>query len=214
LESDNINGSPSYVRLKKQFKSLELGHRASKELGSAFSARSGSSVGDQLLQINMQMSSSLNGYLCASFLAGTIQVSATALEKEAEATANRTLITVFNRLALETIQIRAQMKIAAEETEKGKQGLSIPVADRISSILQDRKAVGTDLNDLVTLSAMLAVDASDPTAQKTDAVSMTCKEREDLMHQITILANATPVDEFTRAAKRYEEFLTNHRKCK
>src|SRR5664279_619463 len=92
LESDNINGSPSYVRLKKQFKSLELGHRASKELGSAFSARSGSSVGDQLLQINMQMSSSLNGYVCASFLAGTIQVSATALEKEAEATANRTLI--------------------------------------------------------------------------------------------------------------------------
>jgi hypothetical protein len=204
--AEQTSGSESYVRLKRLLNAMEFGHDGSAQLLSALRAPSSSnSVGAAWLHINMQLSSALNNYLCASFLTGKIKTGSS------DELAIHTFISVFNRMALETIQLRAQMKAAAQEADNGQQGMSVSLADGVSKTLQERKEVGTDLQNAILLTALMTVDTSDKTATKTDTLSMTAKERTDLLKQVTTLASVTPVDEFSRGAKLLQEFLTNHK---
>jgi len=90
----------------------------------------------------------------------------------------------------------------------------VAVADEMSKTLQERKEVGTDLQNATLMIALLTVDTSDKTATKTDTLSMTAAERADLLKQVTELASATSVDEFTRNAELLQEFLTGHTKSR
>lgn len=117
-------------------------------------------------------------------------------------------------MALETIQLRVQMKAAAQEAQNGQQGMSVSMAEGISKILEDRKDVGTDLQNSILLTALITVDTSDKTATKTDTLSMSAIERADLLKDVTTLASSTPVDEFSRGAKVLQEFLSKHTKCR
>lgn len=210
VASGQLSGSESYVRLTRILRTMELGHDASAQWMSSLSPSS-SDVGAALLHLNMQLSSALNNYLCASFLTGKMN---TGEPGSSEEIAVHTLTSVFNRMALETIQLRSQMKAAAQQSESGKQGLSVSTADELSKILQDRKDAGTDLQNVMMIVALMTVDTSDKTATKTDTVSMSAKERIDLLKRATALASATPVDEFTRGAKVLQELLTTHTKTK
>jgi len=206
--SEQTSGSESYVRLKRLLTAMELGHDASALMMTALRIPSSDSVGGALLQINMQLSSAVNKYLCASFLTGKIK---TGEADSSDSTAVSTFISVFNRMALETIQLRSQMKAMAQDTENGQQGMSVSVADGFSKTLQDRKEAGGDLQNAILLTALLTVDGSDKTATKTDTLSMSTAERADLLKQVTALGSATPVDEFTRNAVLLQEFLTKHK---
>ena len=209
--SEQTSGSESYVRLKRLLKVMELGHDASAETLASLRAPSSDSVGGALLHVNMQLSSALNNYLCASFLTGKIKTGGVGSDDE---TAIRAFISVFNRMALETIQLRVQMKAAAQEAQNGQQGMSVSMAEGISKILEDRKDVGTDLQNSILLTALITVDTSDKTATKTDTLSMSAIERADLLKEVTTLASSTPVDEFSRGAKVLQEFLSKHTKCR
>jgi hypothetical protein len=212
VDAEQTAGSESYVRLKRLLTAMEFGHDGSAQLLTALRAPSSSnSVGAAWLHINMELSSALNKYLCASFLTSKIKTGEAGSNDEI---AIHTFISVFNRLALETIQLRAQMKAAAQEADNGQQGMSVSMADAFSKTLQDRKDVGTDLQNAIVLTALITVDTSDKTATTTDTLSMTAKERADLLKQVTALASAAPVDEFSRGAKILQEFLTNHTKSK
>ena len=209
--SEQTSGSASYVRLKRLLMAMELGHDASAQWMTALSpSSSDDSVGGALLHLNMQLSSALNNYLCASFLAGKITTGGVG---SSEKTAIRTFISVFNRMALETIQLRAHMKAVAQESQNGQQGMSVSEAEGLSKILEDRKDAGTDLQDAILLTTFMTFDTSDKTAAKVDTLSMSAIERADLLKEVTTLASATPVDEFIRGAKLLQEFLTNHTKC-
>ncbi|HEY0796482.1 MAG TPA: hypothetical protein VGD64_11935 [Acidisarcina sp.] len=216
VETDAITGSASYVLLRKVIKVMKIGHRATEQQTASFSPTSATTIGAQVLHSNLQMSTAVNGYLCASFLTGRIK-NTDAGNKDVEATedtAIHTLITVFNRLAMEAVQLRSEMTSAAENAEKGQNAMSVSFADKLASILQDRKDVATDLDNVVSMTALLAVDISDQTAAKTDTLKMSSSERQDLLRQVTVLASSTRVDEFTRGAKRFQYFLSNHRKSK
>jgi hypothetical protein len=117
-------------------------------------------------------------------------------------------------MALETIQLRTQMKAAAQDAENGKQGMSVSMADAVAKILQDRKDVGSDLQNVIVLITYLTYDATNETAKVVDTLSMSAKERADLLKRATALASSTPVGEFARNAKLIQEFLTKHPKCK
>lgn len=94
--AEQTSGSTSYVRLKRLLTAMELGHEGSVEMLSALSSTSSSSsVGEEFLHINIQLSSASNKYLCASFLTGRIKTGGVDSYDE---TAVRTFITVFNRM--------------------------------------------------------------------------------------------------------------------
>jgi hypothetical protein len=209
IASVQSSGSESYVRMSRLLTAMELGHNASAQWLASLRPSSSDSVGAALLHVNMQLSSALNNYLCASFLTGKMNTGEAGSSEEIMV---RTLTSVFNRMALETIQLRVQMKAAAQGAENGQQGLSVSTADELSKTLQDRKDAGTDLQNAIMLAAFMTVDTSDKTATKTDMVSMSAKERADLLKRVTALASAAPVDEFTRGAKLLQEFLTGHPK--
>jgi hypothetical protein len=78
---------------------MELGHDASAETLASLRAPSSDSVGGALLHVNMQLSSALNNYLCASFLTGKIKTGGVGSDDE---TAIRAFISVFNRIASST----------------------------------------------------------------------------------------------------------------
>lgn len=215
VQASLITGSKSYVRLKQEIKTMEIGHHASQLLMSALSTRDNSSatVGAAWLHIAPQFASAENGYLCASFLAGRI-TTADAHDADPESVMIHTLISVFNRMALQTVMLRSQMQTVAEAAESGQDPMPVAVANRISSTLQDRKEAGDDFQNVINLSALMTVDTDDPTATKADTLNISYGERKDLLQQVTGLAESTPVDEFTRGAKQLKEFLATYQKCK
>ena len=164
---------------------MELGHEASAQLMVSFKP-TGDSVHILFLHTNLQLSSAINNYLCASFLAGKIKADGD------DKIAIQTFISVFNRMALETIELSAQMKTAAQDAEDGKQGMSLSMADGVAKILQGRKEVGTDLQNVIVLIIYLTYDASDKTAKVVDTLSMSARERSDLLKRATALASRHP----------------------
>lgn len=191
VETDGINGSPAYVFLKKQLKVMELGHRASEQLVTALRPSSSeNNVGAAFMYTSIQLSSATNEYFCASFLTGRIKVS-DGENRKAQEVLVRTLITVFNRMALESIQLRSHMKAATKSAESGENGMSVALADKVSATLQDRKDVGTDFDNVITMSTMLSLDASDKNAAKVDFLNMSCTERSALLRQFSALAQST-----------------------
>ena len=84
----------------------------------------------------------------------------------------------------------------------------------MSSLEQDRKAVGSDLIDATTLSTMLTVYTDDLNAPKADTLKISCIERQALLADLASLTKATKVDEFTKNAGLLEDFLKMPYKCK
>jgi hypothetical protein len=146
VASEQTSGPESYVRLKRLVMSMELGHDVSAQLMTSLKPPSSSdSVGTALLlHTNVQLCRALNRYLCASFLTGRIKTGGAGSNDK---TAIETFNSVFNRMALETIPLRAQMKAAAQEAQNGEQGMSVSMTEGISKTLEDRKNAGTDLQE-------------------------------------------------------------------
>lgn len=210
VASDQITGSESFVQIKRLLTTIELGHTASGQwLDALHVSSTDSTVGASFLHTNIELSDAVNGYLCASFLSGKIERGKAGSSNEM---AVKTLISVYNLMALETIQFRAQLETVAQQSEKGStQPLSVSTADKITKILQARKDVGGDFQNALVVFALLAVDNSDPNAKTTEMLSMSEDERADLLKQATALSSATPVDEYTRGADLLKQFLADHK---
>lgn len=208
LNAQALLGSKAYIFMNRDIEALELGHTASQQLEEAVTI----SKDDQnsfmlaLTSTLTGLTDAQNNYLCASFLLGA--------EKGGDRNrlfVRKTLISVYNRMALETRETKTQIKKMAEQPTAPQE--QVKFAERMASILDDRKEAGGNLVDATTMSALLAVYLGDPHATKTDIVDITCSERQVLLDKLHPIASASAVDEFTRAAGLLEEFFQKH-KCR
>lgn len=208
--AQTLAGSKAYLYMNRDIEALELGHTASQQLSAALAAsqRAQGSDMQQITETLTGLTDAQNSYLCASFLLG-----AETGGDENRRIVRRTLITVYNRMALGTWQIKTELEKSAERPAASPQDDQVKFAKNLASILDDRKDVGTDLVNAITMSAMTAVYTGDPHAAKTDIADVTCGERQALLDKLHPLATASAVDEFTRAAALLEEFFQKH-KCR
>jgi hypothetical protein len=208
--AEMLSGSKAYLFMSRDIEALDLGHTASQQLREAVTTSQDAQVSftQSLTSTLTGLTDTQNNYLCASFLLGS--------EKggdENRRIIRRTLITVYNRMALGTWQIRSELQKAAESHTETQGNDQVKFAEKLASILDDRKEAGGDLVNAITMSAMVFVYAGDPKVDKADTVDMTCSERQILLDKLQPLAKATAVDEFTRAATLYETFFNSH-KCR
>lgn len=208
--AQTLVGSKAYIFMNRDIEALELGHTASQQLQEAVTISKGDQVSfmQALTSTLTGLTDAQNNYLCASFLLG-----AETGGDENRRIVRRTLITVYNRMALGTWQIKTELEKSAERPTASPHDDQVKFAKNLASILDDRKDAGTDLVNAITMSAMTAVYTGDPHATKTDIADVTCGERQALLDKLHPLATASAVDEFTRAAALLEEFFQKH-KCR
>jgi len=187
-----------------------LGHVASQQLRAAVTVSQQAQGSDmqQVTETLTGLTDAQNSYLCASFLLG-----AETGGDENRRLVRRTLISVFNRMALGTWQIKTQLQKAAEGSTATQGKGQVKFAEVLASILDDRKDAGGDLVNAITMSAMVTVVQSNPKIDKADAMDVTCGEHQALLDELQPLTTTSAVDEFTRAAALLEEFVKGH-KCR
>jgi hypothetical protein len=205
-----LSGSKAYLSMNRDIEALDLGHTASQQLREAVTTSQEGQVSftQSLTSTLTGLTDAQNNYLCASFLLGA--------EKggdENRRLVRGTLITVYNRMALGTWQIKSELQKSAESHTATQGNDQVKFAEKLASILDDRKDAGGDLVNAITMSAMVVVYAGDPKVDKADTIDMTCSERQVLLDKLQPLSKATAVDEFTKAATLYEIFFNSH-KCR
>jgi hypothetical protein len=196
--------------MNRDIEALELGHEASQQLRAAVAVSQQAQGSDmqQVTETLTGLTDAQNSYLCASFLLG-----AETGGDENRRLVRRTLISVFNRMALGTWQIKTQLQKAAEGSTATQGKGQVKFAEVLASILDDRKDAGGDLVNAITMSAMVTVVQSNPKIDKADAMDVTCGEHQALLDELQPLTTTSAVDEFTRAAALLEEFVKGH-KCR
>jgi len=196
--------------MNRDIEALELGHVASQQLRAAVTVSQQAQGSDmqQVTETLTGLTDAQNSYLCASFLLG-----AETGGDENRRLVRRTLISVFNRMALGTWQIKTQLQKAAEGSTATQGKGQVKFAEVLASILDDRKDAGGDLVNAITMSAMVTVVQSNPKIDKADAMDVTCGEHQALLDELQPLTTTSAVDEFTRAAALLEEFVKGH-KCR
>jgi len=205
-----LAGSKAYLYMNRDIEALELGHVASQQLRAAVTVSQQAQGSDmqQVTETLTGLTDAQNSYLCASFLLG-----AETGGDENRRLVRRTLISVFNRMALGTWQIKTQLQKAAEGSTATQGKGQVKFAEVLASILDDRKDAGGDLVNAITMSAMVTVVQSNPKIDKADAMDVTCGEHQALLDELQPLTTTSAVDEFTRAAALLEEFVKGH-KCR
>lgn len=201
-------GTPSYRRLHREIASLKLGHTASQEFATAIS-RQGTpdgSVLHEVVPVMTGLADAQSKYLCASFIAGQ--------EMGGEASRQGpigSLVSVYNRMALQTWRLENVLSSEAAVRGAAKQGRKD--AGSGASILEDRKQTGADLVNAVTTEETLLIDTEGPGGANADWLRITCPERKGLLSELLPLAKSAGVDEFTVAGGLLEGFLEKPHKC-
>lgn len=208
-----VQGTDSYLFMRREIEALRLGHEASQELQAALKGSSdttGNSAIEmhQLVQLITGLTDAQNTYLCGSFLLGALP----AKDDEHEV-AKKMLISVLNRMALNTWMLDEQMQKIATDLQTSKANPTVETAEVISSLLENRKAAGTDLIDAAVMSGLLTIYTGDPNAKTTEYVAVSCSERDTLLGKLSPLSKEVAVDEFTRSAGLLFEFFQGH-KCR
>ena len=205
-----LAGSKVYLHMNRDIEALELGHEASQQLRAAVAVSQQAQGSDmqQVTETLTGLTDAQNSYLCASFLLG-----AEAGGDENRRLVRGTLISVYNRMALGTWQIKTQLQKAAEGSTATQGKGQVKFAEALAAILDDRKDAGGDLVNAITMSAMVTAVQSDPKIDKADAIDVTCSERQALLDELLPLTTASAVDEFTKAATLYKTFFNSH-KCR
>ena len=204
-----LEGSESYLLIRRMISSFKLGHIATQQLHDALASNeSDNTMFSQVLRITTGLTDTQNTYLCASFLLGGQPA-----KDERYWIIKATLISVFNHMALQTWSLKYQMQKIAEDAESSKGISQVKAAEALSSVLQNRKEAGTDLTNATTLTALLTVYTGDPHASTTETVNLSCSERQILLAELLPLTKDGAVDEFTRNAGLLLTFLQEH-KCR
>lgn len=207
---DMLTGSEPYLFLHREIAAFKLGHTASQQILTALTepANAHPTLFQGVVKVNTGLTDAKNTYLCASYILGR----GTKGDEEYQVT-NRMMITVYNRMALQTRQFREKLKAMAGDDETSKSS-QLKLAEVMTSLEQDRKVAGSDLVDATTMSAELTIYTGDPNAPKTDTLKISCIERQTLLADLASLTKATKVDEFTKNAGLLEDFLKMPYKCK
>lgn len=208
---DMITGSEAYLFLIREVAAIKLGHTASQQILASFTEPGNAhpTLFQEVVRMTTGLTDAKNTYLCASYILGRGQKG-----DEEHQTTRRMLITVYNRMALQTRQFREKLKAMAGDDDETSKSSQLKLAEVMSSLEQDRKAVGSDLVDATTLSIMLTVYSGDLNAPKADTLRISCIERQSLLADLESLTKATKVDEFTKTAGLLEDFLKMPYKCK
>jgi hypothetical protein len=209
-ETGSISGSPSYVFIARELIALEMGHHASSEFFAALSPSALARAGADKQYTDTRLTRSAKGYLCASFLAGEMKQLGGGSSQE---TLVHSLTSSLKVLAIGSLELRAQMNVAAGIIEKGQKPISPTASQDITRILQERKEMQGGIADAAAASAWLMVDLSGEKDALADTLKMSQEEREELLRRVSTLAGSTPADEFTLSAWFLQEFLKKYRKC-
>lgn len=208
---DMLTGSEAYLFLRREVAAFKLGHTASQQILAALTepANAHPTLFQEVVKVNTGLTDAKNTYLCASYILGR----GTKGDEEYQVT-NRMMITVYNRMALQTRQFREKLKAIAADNDETPKSSQLKLAEVMSSLEQDRKAAGSDLVDATTMSAMLTIYTGDPNAPKADTLKISCIERQALLADLASLTKTTKVDEFTKNAGLLEDFFKMPYKCK
>jgi hypothetical protein len=200
-------GTPDYRRLNGEIASMKLGHSASQKLQAALSQEG--KAGGNLLRLVVPVMTALaeaqNIYLCASFLAGL-----DAVREKDRGEQDGLLVSVNNRMALQTWQLQNVLSSEAAGAQTGK---ATSQAGRTAAIFQDRKEAGSDLVRVVAREETLLIDTAGAGGAQADWLRITCGERSRLLSALLPLAKSSSADEFTVAASLLQDFLQRPHRC-
>ncbi len=134
-----------------------------------------------------------NDYLCASSKIGQYKTT-----DDDAPVVRSSLITVFNRMYLETTDLQDGLREEIEKVERGENVSSVQSTERRAAILADRKQADDDLMNAMEISAMLAMDWSRPQDAAVKYVDMDCTRYGLVLGQAVSLTREKGIDEFTK----------------
>ena len=200
-------GDNSYLLLKREVASLQQARLAAAQVIQA-SAEVRKANG--LIEALASFDQGKEGFECASFVIGYPDAR---LSGENQAMAQNVMVSVYNRLALQTREIRDFFVSLAKAEESANSVSQVGASEDIAAIMKRHNDATSDLVDALSFSFMQTVDTNEKAA-KADTLLITCNERADLLRDLAPLTLHPQSNEFDKYAGFLQTLLQKPYKCK
>ncbi len=201
-------GTSSYLLLKREVASLRYARLAADQVIEATAAVK---KANGLTEALTSFDQSKELFECASFVMGHPD---DRLNDQNQAMARSLVVSVYNRLALQSEEVRDFFVSLAKAEEASRPVSQANASQEIAAIMKRHTDATSDLVDALSFTFLQTIDSHDKTAVKADTLLITCRERDDLLDDLAPLTVDTQRNEFSKYSAFLQSLLRKPYKCR
>jgi hypothetical protein len=212
----NHGQSETYKLLAYEIAALDMGHQGQAGALSSLKLMKSNFGADptaMLAEVFRNFDISTNKFRCGAFFAGEYHPT-TKDHETARNTFRKTLISVYNRLAIVNERMRRYVDHRFRDSINPDTNTVLNNADILAKLTEERNEAFSDLVSATELSAMLSIYTGDKSAAVADTLNISSAERKQLLIQLGEIVKSGSPDEFTKNAELLDDFLIHHPKVR